>query len=199
MNIAFTIGHSSHPIKEFIKLLKLHSITAIGDVRSQPYSRLYPQFNKGTLEEELRQNKITYIFLGKELGARTDDPNCYANGKVQYSRLANTTFFREGLHLVSSKLASFRIALLCAEKDPLTCHRAVLVARHLQATGIQVEHILENGELESQTAVERRLLRQLKITEPDLFRTHEELVAEAFEIQSQKIAYQLPADLDELH
>jgi uncharacterized protein (DUF488 family) len=189
MQIVFTIGHSTHTLAKFIALIKAHEITAICDVRSQPYSRMNSQFNHATLQTELNKNGIAYIFLGKELGARTEDSACYINGKVQYERLAKTQLFKQGIERVQEEMKSYRIALMCAEKDPLLCHRTLLIARHLQNREIEIKHILEDGNLENQRSAEQRLLRLLKIQVSDLFKTQQEIIAEAYNIQSQKIAY----------
>src|SRR5580704_10880407 len=98
----FTIGHSTHEQGHFIDLLGQHGITALCDVRSKPYSRMNPQFNREELEQALLAHDIAYRFLGKELGARSDDPACYEEGKVQYTRLAQTELFRHGLKRVLS-------------------------------------------------------------------------------------------------
>jgi len=147
------------------------------------------QFNHATLQTELNKNGIAYIFLGKELGARTEDSACYINGKVQYERLAKTQLFKQGIERVQEEMKSYRIALMCAEKDPLLCHRTLLIARHLQNREIEIKHILEDGNLENQRSAEQRLLRLLKIQVSDLFKTQQEIIAEAYNIQSQKIAY----------
>jgi uncharacterized protein (DUF488 family) len=190
MPVVFTIGHSTHTLAKFIDLLRAHMITAICDVRSQPYSRMNPQFNRATLQEELKKNGIAYLFLGRELGARTEDTACYVDHKVQYERLAKTALFQLGLKRVQEEMKSFRIALMCAEKDPLGCHRAILVARHLHERGIEIKHILEDGSLENQEAAEHRLLRLLKIQETDFFKSQQEIIADAYSIQNQKIAYE---------
>jgi uncharacterized protein (DUF488 family) len=190
INSLYTIGYSTHSLEEFIELLMRHSITAVCDVRSHPYSRINPQFSRETLQKELKKNRIAYVFLGRELGARSNDPNCYSGGKVIYARLAKTEPFQTGLQRIRKGMKSYCIALMCAEKDPLECHRAVLIARHLHEEGIKIQHILENGNLESQEDAERRLLKFLKIPEADFFRTQSELIANAYEIQAQKIAYE---------
>src|ERR1035437_1825005 len=95
-----TIGHSTHSLAAFVGLLRQHSVTALADVRSTPFSRFNPQFNKETLEHSLKSHGIKYVFLGRELGARSDDPSCYENGRVQYARLARTELFRSGLERV---------------------------------------------------------------------------------------------------
>ncbi|MBI4876853.1 MAG: DUF488 domain-containing protein [Acidobacteria bacterium] len=185
----FTIGHSTHTLERFIALLKLHDITALGDVRSRPYSRTSPQFNREDLKKELHKVGIAYVFLGKELGARSEDPSCYEHDRVQYDRLAVTEQFQHGLDRVREGMKRHRLALMCAEKEPLECHRAVLVARHLSALGIYVQHILADGTLESHTDALERLMRQLALPESDLFRSHEDVLADAYKIQESRVAY----------
>jgi uncharacterized protein (DUF488 family) len=185
----FTIGHSTHTLERFISLLKRHDITALGDVRSKPYSRRNPQFNRADLKRHLRAVGIAYVFLGKELGARSEDPFCYEHGRVQYDRLALTELFRKGLDRVQEGMKKYRLALMCAEKEPLECHRAVLVARHLSALGIPVQHILADGRLETQTDLLERLMRQLALPESDMFRSHEDVLSDAYRIQESRIAY----------
>jgi uncharacterized protein (DUF488 family) len=188
----FTIGHSTHTQETFISLLTRHSITALCDVRSKPYSRMNPQFNREALEQALAAHGIAYRFLGKELGARSDDPTCYEGGKVQYSRLAESDLFKQGIKRVIRGLKEdFRIALMCAEKEPLECHRTILVARHLAALGLDVEHILADGRLESHAAALGRLARMCNLPEEDMFRSREDLLAEAYSRQEERIAYDM--------
>lgn len=185
----YTIGHSTHPLARFIELLKMHSVTAICDVRSSPYSRVNPQFNRESLRDALREQGISYVFLGKELGARSKDPSCYRNGKVQYDLLASTDSFKRGLERVRDGSAKFRVALMCAEKDPLHCHRTILVARHIEAQGTLVLHILSDGAIETHEQSVERLLNNLSISSTDLFRFKEEIVRDAYRIQGEAIAY----------
>lgn len=186
----FTIGHSTHTQEYFIGLLSRHGITALCDVRSKPYSRVNSQFNREALEQTLAAHGITYRFLGKELGARSDDPTCYEGGRVQYTRLAETELFKHGLKRVIRGLKEdFRVALMCAEKEPLECHRTILVARHLVSLGLNVEHILADGRLESQAAALSRLAQMHNLPEEDMFRSREDLLAEAYSRQEDRIAY----------
>jgi uncharacterized protein (DUF488 family) len=196
-NTVFTIGHSTHPQERFIALLRQHGITALCDVRSKPYSRMNPQFNREQLNEVLLAQGIEYRFLGKELGARSDDPNCYENGKVQYDRLAETELFKYGLKRVLRGMRDdFRIVLMCAEKEPLECHRTILVARHLVALGVTIEHILVDGNLENHDAALIRLAKMINLREPDLVHSREQLLADAYRKQGERIAYEVidPAD-----
>src|ERR1700741_1321559 len=106
--VVYSIGHSTHAPDRFLSLLGQHSITAVGDVRSTPFSRFNPQFNRQTLKASLEASGIAYVFLGKELGARSDDERCYENGKVQYDRLASTALFQQGLDRVQEGTGRYR-------------------------------------------------------------------------------------------
>jgi uncharacterized protein (DUF488 family) len=187
--VVFTIGHSTHPLDEFIALLKQHAVTALADVRSAPFSRFNPQFNKCALARDLQAHGIKYVFLGRELGARSDDPSCYENGRVRYGRLARTELFKHGIERVMKGAGEHSIALMCAEKEPLECHRTLLVARALDEQGVEVTHILSDGRLESQRAAMERLLDLTGLPQEDLFRSRAELVAEALARQEDKVAY----------
>ena len=189
-DIVFTIGHSTHPLEQFIALLKQHGITALCDVRSRPYSRFNPQFNRENLQQSLRDCGIAYVYLGEELGARSEDASCYDHGKVQYDRLAQTDLFRKGLDRVRKGISDYHLALMCAEKDPMECHRAILIARHLEALEISVQHILADGSLESHEKILSRLLRQLRLPEQDMFRSREAVIEEAYKRQGERIAYE---------
>lgn len=185
----FTVGHSTHTLQHFFYLLKLHSITALCDVRSKPYSRTNPQFNREDLKMALSDQGIAYVFLGRELGARSEDPTCYDDGKVQYDRLARTDLFRDGLDRIQEGAKKYRIALMCSEKEPLDCHRTILVARHLHALGFEVQHILADGGLESHKDALKRLIQAFNLPDHDMFRTHEDVVEDAYHIQGERIAY----------
>ena len=185
----FTIGHSTHPQERLIGLLTQHGITALCDVRSKPYSRMNPQFNREELKDALKVTGIAYVFLGKELGARSEDPSCYEEGKVQYDRLAHTELFQQGLQRVQEGMKRYRIALMCAEKEPLECHRTILVARYLAALDLDVQHIHANGKLESHAEALRRLSRLVGLPEEDMFRSPEDIQADAYRRQENRIAY----------
>jgi uncharacterized protein (DUF488 family) len=191
MKELFTVGHSVHTIERFIELLKEHHIDALCDVRSSPYSRYTPQFNRESLKEDILKHRISYIYLGAELGPRSADPDCYENGKVQYKRLAEKDIFQQGLSRLRKGMATYRIALMCAEKDPLTCHRMLLVCRNMRGKDILIRHILEDGTLEDNRDTERRLMKLLKIDPNDLFSTEEEQIQRAYDLQAEKVAYTL--------
>jgi uncharacterized protein (DUF488 family) len=192
MRTVFTIGHSTHSIGTFVKLLSMHKIDAIVDVRSQPYSQFNPQYNKESLTKSLECSGIEYVFLGQELGARSDDPTCYCNGRVDYDRLAETDVFKDGIGRVKKGATSRNIALMCAEKDPLDCHRTILIARYLAKEQFAIRHVLSDGGIEEHDGVMARLVEKLKISKtPDMFDTELPIEA-AYRIQGEKIAYRLP-------
>jgi len=185
----YTVGHSTHTIDRFIELLSMHEITAVCDVRSDPYSKFNPQFNNETLQTELKRHGIAYVFLGKELGPRSDDPACYVEGKVDYNRLSQTGLFQEGLRRVRQGMKSYRIALMCAEKDPVMCHRTILACRHLRAGGMRIRHILDDGSIEENDQTIKRLMELLKLQERDLFHSPEEMIERAYDLQGDRIAF----------
>lgn len=204
----FSIGHSNSSIEDFINLLKQHQITALADVRSSPYSRFLPHFNQDNLKLSLKKVGVHYVFLGKQLGARPDNLACYVGKKALYEKIAATGEFQQGLKRLITGLQTHRIAVMCAEKDPLTCHRAILVCRHAKQVNpqINVNHILQTGELESQHQLEERLLIkqgfQAVTSQPNptvqlsLFASpeetlpsREECLEQAYERQGHEIAY----------
>ena len=188
-NLVYTIGHSNWSFDKFLSLVKNHGITAIGDVRSQPYSRHNPHFNREDLAKSLRNSGVRYVFLGKELGARVTDLGCYRDGKVRYDLVAKTGNFLTGVERVVKGIRSQRVALLCAEKEPLACHRTILIARYLRELNIVVRHILEDGTFEDHDASVVRLIKLLGIPECDLFKSTEEIISTAYAIQAERIAF----------
>lgn len=186
----FTVGHSNHSIEAFLELLARNGVTAIADVRSSPYSRFSPQFSRESLKQSLRQANVAYTFLGKELGARSDNPDCYRSGKVQYDLLARQPAFAAGVARVNEGMARYSIALMCAEKDPIECHRALLVARHFHQVGTPVSHILADGSLERHDMFESRLLSVCKLPEGDMFKSRADFLQEAYAKQGGRVAYQ---------
>ncbi|MDJ0659105.1 MAG: DUF488 domain-containing protein [Crocosphaera sp.] len=207
-NRLFTIGHSNLDIKDFIYLLNQHNVTALADIRSSPYSRYVSQFNKENLQNSLLNVGIKYVFLGEELGARTKDRSCYVEGKAVYENIAKTDLFAKGIERIKKGSESYNIALMCAEKDPITCHRAVLVCQHLKVLPLDINHILQDGCLESHEDLENRLLEihnlsqsakdspvQLSLFDnvanetPLQSLSPEEALKEAYRKQGDKIAY----------
>ncbi len=185
-----TVGHSNHDLDTFLGLLTANGVSAIGDVRSSPYSRFVPQYSREALKATLLDVGIKYTFLGKEFGARSDNPQCYKYGKVQYDLLAKQPAFSDGIARVTEGMKRFRIAFMCSEKDPLDCHRALLVARAFFERGTPVAHIRADGSLESHESMEARMLALCKMPEGDMFKSRSEFLVEAYALQGNRVAYQ---------
>lgn len=189
----YSLGHSNHSIDRFLELVSAHQIRVITDVRSTPQSSWNPQFNREALTKDLAAVGVSYVFLGRELGARSTDPSCYKDGQVQFDRLAQTDLFKSGLDRLESGLAKFdRIAMMCAEGDPLQCHRSILISRELAGRGVETFHILPDGRLESPAETEGRLIKETRMAQGDIFETRDR-VELACEAQANKIAYTKPS------
>jgi len=184
----FTIGHSTRDIGSFIAVLRENAVTAIADVRSSPFSRFSPQYNIDSLKRTLLEQGIRYAYLGEELGARRAEPECYINDVARYDLIVKTQAFESGLNRLRHGMHTHRIALMCAEKDPLTCHRTILVCRQLRDE-CRISHIIDHGVVEDHAAAEVRLLRLTGLPERSLFDDRPEHLLEAYERQGKEIAY----------
>lgn len=132
MTQLFTIGHSNHGIEEFIDLVQQHGIESVYDVRSKPYSRFLPQYRRENLEKELHEAGIGYAFMGDRLG-----------GKPKPA----PALFAQGLTQLRADASRMKIAIMCAEKHPLNCHRCWSIAQNLP--DMQIMHIHADGHLQS--------------------------------------------------
>lgn len=187
----FTIGHSTHTLERFFELLKAHQIAAIADVRSSPYSAWQPHFNRELLKAAATKTGIRYVFLGEELGARRKEVETYnSKGVAEYGKIAQLPVFLKGIERILSGAQRYRVALMCAEKDPLECHRTILVSRELGRRGAGVRHILEDGSIELHEEAEKRLMQEEKVPQSDLFESREALICRAYLLRGEKIAYQ---------
>ncbi len=194
----FTIGHSHHELPRLIELLKAAGVEAVADVRSHPFSRRLPQFNRPELEHGLKSAGLVYVFLGDLLGGRPDLPSVYdEEGRVDYRRVRATDFFQRGLERLARAREKYRVALLCAEEDPLDCHRGLMIAPALVEGGIVPAHLRGDGSIESMAALEDRLLRETNqdglfaLTGEDRL----EALEEAYRLMARKKAFRLrPAD-----
>jgi uncharacterized protein (DUF488 family) len=194
-----TVGHSSLPIDQFIGLLTQHDVHVVVDVRSQPVSRRFPQFSYEDLKDTLRHTGIQYLFLGRELGARRTEPEVYVDDQASYELIAKCPDFREGVRRVIVGADRYRMSLMCAEKDPLTCHRAILVCRNLKSFGLSICHICGDGSLESHADAEQRLIKEegVHVAQSDLFDTAcraESALSTAYTQRGLKIAYRRPSE-----
>jgi uncharacterized protein (DUF488 family) len=184
-----TVGHSNHTIERFIELLRQRQVTGVADVRSAPYSQMHTRFNRQALAAAFRKDVIAYSFLGKELGGRPADRTCYENGRIQYPKVAATPIFRSGIERVLAGAQTYRIALMCAEREPLECHRALLLAPVMEKAGIPVFHVQADGRTESHSDAMSRLLELYRLPEEDLFRSRSELIEEACYRQQERVGF----------
>lgn len=187
----FTIGHSNHSPEAFVELLSQHEVDEVIDVRSSPSSAYLPYFNYDALSQILDDVGIDYVFLGGPLGGRPPGPSYYdADGRVLYDRVADSEFFDDGIGQVVRMADERRLALMCAEKDPLDCHRTLLLAQSLVKRGVAVVHILADGGVEDHFAALDRLVEMLKLPpNGDMFRSRDEVIVEAVARQAKKVGY----------
>lgn len=162
----YTIGYGARDIDAFIAALKKFDIAFLIDVRSKPYSRYKPEFSKHALAQHVQQAGIRYVFMGDTLGGMPDNLDCYTEGKVDYDKVAQQPFYREGIgRLRRAYEQPAPVVLMCSEGKPEQCHRSKLIGRTLTEAGIEVAHIDEHDELITQDDV---LLRVTK-GQPSLF------------------------------
>jgi len=143
--LIYTVGHSNHTTKAFVDLLFRHHVTLVADVRSQPYSRWAPQFNRETLRHSLQQAGIAYRFLGDALGGRPSDMELYTAGRPDYRRMEQTDAYRRGIERVLELARTECVAMMCGEADYQQCHRHLLIAQTLLKRGVNVLHIKPDG------------------------------------------------------
>jgi uncharacterized protein (DUF488 family) len=166
-----TIGHSNHPLERFLGLLKAGGVKLLVDVRSMPYSRRFPQFGRERLSKSLADAGIDYLWEGEALGGKPG-----AGGG--YNELAARPAFKNALDRVIKRGQGMTLCLMCAEKEPLDCHRTVLVARRLAERGVAVEHLLADGTVRPHADVEDALLK--KTGGEDLFEDRAAQLARAY-------------------
>ncbi|NDY58164.1 DUF488 domain-containing protein [Desulfovibrio sulfodismutans] len=189
----YTIGYTSYDVPGLIAVVQKLGITAIADVRSMPYSALHPEYNRDKLKEILRNSGVQYVFLGDLVGARYDDPDVYDGNAVDYARVSRLPTFRKGLERIVDGATRHVIALMCAEKDPVTCHRMILICRNMR-NELSIRHILADGKVESHEHAELRLMRLFGLDRLDLLgRSEQERLEDAYQRQGKLIAYKADA------
>ena len=146
MTEILTVGHSNHDIPDFLRMLQRHGIRLVVDVRSDPYSRYAPQFNKHDIQRHIEAAGIEYRYSGAYIGGKPKDPSLYTpSGKPDYDKLAATPEFENELRAVVDLAAGKRTAIMCSEADPAACHRDRILAPVLRSWGVQVTHIMPDG------------------------------------------------------
>jgi uncharacterized protein (DUF488 family) len=191
----FSIGHSNIPAERFVGMLRNVGVNAIADVRSTPASRRFPWFSSKNLAPRLQADGMDYMWFGDSLGGRPRDSSLYRDGIADYEKMAQQPDFCAGLDrlLKLATASQHRVCLMCAEREPLDCHRCLLVSRALAERGYAVGHILHDGALEPHAVTEQRLLAD---SEPDgdLFVTGQsERLAAAYWRRRRVVAYRTTA------
>lgn len=192
----FTIGHSDYDIEHFVSLFKKYNINCLVDIRSMPFSKHVPQFNKELLSAELKEHDILYVYMGNQLGARYTNPELLTqDGKVDFNKVKQTKNFTNGIERVIQEIKKgYHLALMCSEKEPFDCHRFVLVSCELEKKGVIVKHILEHSEVILNSELEKRLLSKYKEDYQQLSffeqtRTKEQALKDALRKRNMDIAF----------
>ena len=201
-SVVFTIGHSTTEASEFNRILLGQKVELLIDVRSQPASGRFPQFNGSVLERELERSGIGYLFLGEELGGRPDDPAVYSpEGVVDYRARRRSYAFICGIERVERESQSRQVVLMCAEEDPIECHRFLMICPELVALKLRPMHLRRDGSAETQETAEDRLLHSAgfaEIAANTLFpEARAEAIERALELQARKHAFRVDPHLVE--
>lgn len=198
-----SIGHSQHNIDYFINMLKRHQVNYILDVRSTPYSQFASDYNRDSIRILLSNYNITYSFMGEYFGARPSEKSLYADkGYLDFEKYKKSEIFIKGYNNVLKGVAQGnRVAFMCTEKDPIDCHRAILVTRAFAEAGVPIEHIMADNSIQTQNDLDQRLLKiyypdrkQLSIFDKDNL-SDEEYLQQAYKKQNEKIGYSLDNEL----
>lgn len=185
----YSIGHSNHNWETFSELLQSNQVTAIADVRTVPTSKYSPHFKKYELKSRLSAIGISYAFLGKELGGRPGSYEYFSGAKADYEKMATAPDYLNGIERLIRGSRTFRIAMVCSEHDPLDCHRCLLVSRTLLEREIDTKHVLQSGDIQTQSDIERTLLSLSNRTSFDMFQNTADSLSLAYRERSLKIAY----------
>lgn len=193
----YTIGYSAFKVKDFISQLKKYNINCLIDVRSVPVaSEFYYDYNKDIIKNILKQNKIYYRNYSEEFGARQKDLKFYTNGQMDFRKFVKSEQFLSGVNKIKKGMElGYNFALMCSEKDPINCHRSILVAKGMRDLGFKPLHILANGSIQTQEDIDRRLLEMYfpDYLQCNLFESFNESVKieEVYLLQNKKIGYKL--------
>jgi hypothetical protein len=143
----YSIGHSDHSIEAFLNLLRRHEIALVVDVRSQPYSRWVPHFNRENLAAALEAAGLRYLFMGDSLGGRPANPTLYNPGQehLNYELVVQSPAYQAGVEKLLKLAEVDHIAIMCSEGDYHMCHRSKLVTPTLLQHGARVFHIRPDG------------------------------------------------------
>ena len=192
----FTIGHSILDFEQFAKLLKDKGVELVADVRSLPQSARLPHFSQPALEKLLGAEHIPYLFLGEELGGRPDDVDAYRpNGIVDYEARRKSYAFQRGVERLLKELEGRSVAMMCAEEDPLECHRFLMICPELLKLGVHPLHLRKGGRIETQEVAENRLLEAngfAAVASDTLFpQARIQALEDAYRLQAERFAFRV--------
>ena len=189
-NNLYTIGYSGYNIDDFISSLIKADVNAVVDVRSSPFSKMFPDFNKDKIYLSLKKYHIYYIPMSTQLGARPHNYEVYTDNHVDFIKMSESSSFLAGCSRIKEGLLNYTVCLMCSERDPVTCHRAILVSHTIKKIypEINIFHILPN-KIETNKEMETRLLNITKCDQLSLIGGS--LIDEAYLKQGKKIAYRL--------
>lgn len=199
MNTLYTIGHSQHKLEQFLIMLQKYKINYVVDVRSVPYSKFAADYNKENIKAFLGRYDIQYIYQGGNFGARPVDLDLYnEEGYLDFQRVAATTRFQKAMEQILKGIqADNKIALMCTEKNPIDCHRCILVAKAFVECQVNVDHILPNTLLTNHCDIEKALLEMyFPERKQGQFFTNvtdeiddEQYLANAYQLRNKEIGY----------
>jgi uncharacterized protein (DUF488 family) len=202
MNVLYTIGYTAFKLDDFIKQLKIYNISCVVDVRSVAYSQHYLDYNKDNITKILKLHGILYRNYVDEFGARQTH-QCYYNseGYLDFEKFTQSDIFNEGYNKILLGVKSgYTFALMCAEVDPIDCHRNIMIAREFYKRGFEIKNIMKDGTIQTQGDIESRLLEmffpsrdQLTLFGPG--KTEGELIIEAYRMKNKEIGYRLEKDM----
>lgn len=183
----FTIGYAAFDhYEKFLDSLKDFKIEVVIDVRSKPYSSRFIEYDAPSLKVNLKDAGIKYVHI-PELGAYTDDESLMVNGLPDWELMAGSKTFRKGIERVRKGMEVYRCCLMCAEKEPQNCHRAIMIGRYLRRS-VPMLHIEAQGGLVDTVVVELRLLEMYGMDQQEnLFKSREDAITEAYKRQTDKL------------
>jgi uncharacterized protein (DUF488 family) len=202
MKEIYTIGYSCFKIDDFVNVLKKYNINCVVDVRSNPNSKFYTDYNYNELENTLKEHNILYRNYKKEFGAQQENTKYYRNGYLDFESFCMSEAFREGMRKIEAGIElKYIFVLMCAEKDPIKCHRTLMIANEFHKSGYKINNILFDGTIETQESIEQRLLdiyfpkrEQMSFLEKDL--SVDEMVRESYKMRNEEIGYRNELDED---
>lgn len=197
MKEIFTIGYTAFQLEGFFSILKKYDINSVIDVRSSPFSKFHSEYNTDKLSEELKKRGFAYRNYKNEFGARQLEIKYYPHGYMDFSLFVKSDAFRSGMgKIMNASNMDYRFVLMCAEKEPVTCHRVIMVAREFYKEGYTVKNLLANGEFYTQEDIEHQLVdmyypdrNQLTLFDEQL--SWDEMVENSYAFQNEKIGYRI--------